>query len=72
MINYDSKRMELSTRDRVAMANYIEISEGRGTANGGVYLDISHKDKEFIMDAYSEAIKKKYRFYSYGDSMMII
>ncbi len=29
-------------------------------------------DKEFIMDAYSEAIKKKYRFYSYGDSMMII
>ena len=29
-------------------------------------------DKEFIMDAYSEAIKKKYKFYSYGDSMMII
>ena len=29
-------------------------------------------DKEFIMDAYNEAIKKKYRFYSYGDSMMII
>ena len=29
-------------------------------------------DKEFVMDAYSEAIKKKYRFYSYGDSMMII
>ena len=29
-------------------------------------------DKEFIMDAYSEAIKKKYSFYSYGDAMMII
>ena len=29
-------------------------------------------DKEFIMDAYTEAIKKKYRFYSYGDAMMII
>ena len=29
-------------------------------------------DKEFIMDAYSEAIKKKYKFYSYGDAMMII
>ena len=29
-------------------------------------------DKEFVMDAYSEAIKKKYRFYSYGDAMMII
>tara|TARA_B100000700_G_scaffold331714_1_gene467446 strand:+ start:7072 stop:8838 length:1767 start_codon:yes stop_codon:yes gene_type:complete len=49
MINYDSERMELSTRDRVAMANYIEIAEGRGTPNGGVYLDISHKSKEFII-----------------------
>ena len=29
-------------------------------------------DKEFIMDAYSEAIKKKYSFYSYGDAMLII
>ena len=28
--------------------------------------------KEFVMDAYSEAIKKKYKFYSYGDAMMII
>ena len=49
MINYDSKRMELSTRDRVAMANYKEIAEGRGTPNGGVYLDISHKSKEYIL-----------------------
>ena len=49
MINYDSERMELSTRDRVAIANYTEIIEGRGTPNGGVYLDISHKDKDFIM-----------------------
>ena len=30
MKNYDSDRMELSTRDRVAMANYTEIVEGRG------------------------------------------
>ncbi len=49
MANYDKKRMELSTRDRVAIANYTEIVEGRGTPNGGVYLDISHKSKEFIM-----------------------
>ena len=27
---------------------------------------------ENIMDAYQEAIKEKYRFYSYGDAMMII
>ena len=31
MVNYDSERMELSTRDRVVMANYQEIAEGRGT-----------------------------------------
>jgi len=49
MVNYDKERMELSTRDRVAIANYTEISEGRGTINGGVYLDISHKSKEFII-----------------------
>ena len=49
MKNYDSERMELSTRDTVAMANYMEIKEGRGTPNGGVLLDISHKSKEFIV-----------------------
>ena len=50
MKNYDPERQELSTRDRVAIANYTEIMEGRGTANGGVYLDISHRDKDFILE----------------------
>tara|TARA_B100000965_G_scaffold8029_2_gene6208 strand:+ start:13904 stop:15661 length:1758 start_codon:yes stop_codon:yes gene_type:complete len=49
MINYDKERMELSTRDKVAIANYTEIAEGRGTPNGGVYLDISHLSKDLIM-----------------------
>ena len=50
MKKYDPERMELSTRDRVAIANYTEIIEGRGTKNGGVFLDISHKSKEFIIE----------------------
>ncbi len=50
MTRYDSERMELSTRDKVAIANYTEIIEGRGTKNGGVFLDISHKSKEFIIE----------------------
>lgn len=49
MINYDPERMELSTRDRVALANYTEIAAGRGTPNGGVYLDVSHLPREQIL-----------------------
>ena len=65
MKHYDSERMELSTRDRVAMANYNEIIEGRGTENGGVLLDISHKSKEFII----EKLPRMYR--QFLDTLMI-
>ncbi len=50
MEDYDSVRMELSTRDRVALANYTEIQEGRGTPNNGVFLNISHVEKEIILE----------------------
>ncbi len=49
MAKYDPERMELSTRDRVALASYTEIVEGRGTTNGGVFLDVSHLPRETIM-----------------------
>jgi len=49
MGKYDPERMELSTRDRVALACYTEIKEGRGTPNGGVWLDVSHLPRETIM-----------------------
>ncbi|MDQ4058743.1 MAG: FAD-dependent oxidoreductase [Actinomycetota bacterium] len=50
MERYDPQRLELSTRDRVALANYTEILEGRSGPNGGVFLDISHIGKEAILD----------------------
>lgn len=50
MSRYDPERMELSTRDRVALACYTEIREGRGTPHGGVLLDISHLPRETIME----------------------
>ena len=65
MKNYDAERMELSTRDRVAMANYTEIIEGRTSKNGGVYLDISHKSKDFII----EKLPRMYR--QFLDTLMI-
>ena len=51
MKRYDPDRMELSTRDRVALAAYTEIKEGRGTPRGGVWLDVSHLPRTQIMDA---------------------
>jgi len=65
MKKYDPERLELSTRDRVAMANYTEILEGRSTANGGVYLDISHREKEFII----QKLPRMYR--QFLDTLML-
>nr|MDP9477654.1 FAD-binding protein [Actinomycetota bacterium] len=49
MEKYDPEKMELSTRDVVARANYTEVQEGRGSEHGGVYLDITHLGYEGIM-----------------------
>ena len=48
MRRYDPERMELSTRDVVARAIATEVLEGRGTARGGVYLDVTHLPEETI------------------------
>src|SRR5512136_767058 len=48
MKKYDPERMELSTRDVVARAIATEIQSGRGTKNGGVYLDVTHLPQEQI------------------------
>jgi succinate dehydrogenase/fumarate reductase flavoprotein subunit len=42
MARYDPARLERSTRDVVARSSYLEIQAGRGTAAGGVQIDISH------------------------------
>ena len=50
MARYDPVRMELSSRDRIALANYTEIKEGRGGPNGGVFLDVTHLGKDVILN----------------------
>jgi succinate dehydrogenase / fumarate reductase flavoprotein subunit len=50
MERYSPDQMELDARDVVARAIAEEVTEGRGTENGGVYLDISHRDRGFIRE----------------------
>jgi succinate dehydrogenase / fumarate reductase flavoprotein subunit len=48
MERYSPDQMELDARDVVARAIDAELAAGRGTEAGGVYLDISHRDRAFI------------------------
>lgn len=59
---YSPDKMELDARDVVARAIFQEISEGKGTDGGGVWLDISHKDAEFIKERLPKLVDrfKKY------------
>jgi succinate dehydrogenase / fumarate reductase flavoprotein subunit len=59
MERYDPVRMELSARDRVAMANYTEIAAGRSGPHGGVFLDITHRSKDYIL----EKLPRMYRLF---------
>ncbi len=58
MEDYDAERMELSSRDRVALANYTEIAEGRGTERGGVHLDVTHLGREHVMEKFPSIYRK--------------
>ncbi len=49
MLRYSPQKKELDARDVVARSIYHEITEGRGSEHGGVYLDISYKGKDFIL-----------------------
>jgi succinate dehydrogenase/fumarate reductase flavoprotein subunit len=48
MARYDPARMERSTRDLVARASFLEVQAGRGTPNGGVWIDVSHLGAEVV------------------------
>ncbi|EMA68457.1 L-aspartate oxidase [Halorubrum kocurii] len=66
MERYSPDQMELDARDVVARAIAQEVAEGRGTENGGVYLDISHRDADFIR----ERLPRMYeRFHDLGVDM---
>ena len=62
MKRYDPERMELSTRDVVSRAIATEILEGRGTENGGVYLDVTHLPRSQIESRLPVMLEQFLRF----------
>jgi len=49
MQRYDPSKLERSTRDRVSRSSFMELRAGRGTEDGGVYLDVRHLGKGFLL-----------------------
>jgi succinate dehydrogenase / fumarate reductase flavoprotein subunit/fumarate reductase flavoprotein subunit len=49
MQRYDPAKMERSTRDRVSRSGFMEIRAGRGSPEEGVFLDVRHLGKEFLL-----------------------
>jgi fumarate reductase flavoprotein subunit len=58
MARYDAARMERSTRDLVARASFLEVAEGRGTPNGGVWIDVSHLGAEVVERNFRGMVKR--------------
>ena len=58
MAPHDPERMERSTRDIVSRAIYLEVTEGRGTPQGGVYLDVSHIGVERVLTEFPGMVKR--------------
>jgi succinate dehydrogenase/fumarate reductase flavoprotein subunit len=58
MERYDPARLERSMRDVVARSSYLEIMEGRGSPNGGVFIDVSHLGSEFVERNFGGMVKR--------------
>ncbi len=57
MANYAPEVMEHAKRDVLSRAMHREIVEGRGTPNGGVYLDLTRVPMEGLRDAMGEILE---------------
>src|SRR5687768_9933495 len=49
MLRYAPDVAERATRDVVSRSSYIEMSSGRASPEGGVYIDASHLGAEFVL-----------------------
>jgi len=58
MERYDPARLERSTRDLVSRASFLEVTEGRGTPNGGVWIDVSHLGAEVVQRNFRGMVRR--------------
>jgi succinate dehydrogenase/fumarate reductase flavoprotein subunit len=58
MARYDAARLERSTRDLVSRASFTEVVEGRGTPNGGVWIDVSHLGAEVVERTFRGMVRR--------------
>lgn len=58
MERYDPVSLERATRDVISRSSYLEIMAGRGTKNGGVYIDLSHLDHDFVQRSFPGMIER--------------
>ena len=58
MERYDPNRMERSTRDLVSRASFLEVTEGRGTPNGGVWIDVSHLGADVVERSFRGMVRR--------------
>jgi succinate dehydrogenase/fumarate reductase flavoprotein subunit len=57
MLRYDPKA-ERATRDVVSRSSYIEIMAGRGTQNGGVWIDATHLGEKFLLENFPGMVER--------------
>jgi succinate dehydrogenase / fumarate reductase flavoprotein subunit/fumarate reductase flavoprotein subunit len=58
MERYAPEAKERATRDVVSRSSFMEIMAGRGTANGGVYIDASVMGPEFVMKNFPGMVER--------------
>ncbi|NWF56694.1 MAG: FAD-dependent oxidoreductase [Syntrophaceae bacterium] len=58
MERYAPEVKERATRDVVSRSSFMEIMAGRGTANGGVYIDASVMGPEFVMKNFPGMVER--------------
>ena len=58
MERYNPHRMERATRDEVSRGCYFEIAAGRGTENGGVWMDVSHLGAKAVEELFPGMLER--------------